>query len=109
LPGLPGLPGLPAFPGLRGTRAPRPKLFVNLHTSPGEGPPPVLRHHTDRAKLPFMDRRRFWTNTVFLWACAAIAAYLVAGAIDWSFIGWLFLFGVLSLPVVLVSARKRRW
>jgi len=56
-----------------------------------------------------MDRRRFWTNTVFLWACAAIAAYLVAGAIDWSFIGWLFLFGVLSLPVVLVSARKRRW
>lgn len=56
-----------------------------------------------------VDRRRFWTNAVFLWICGAIAAYLIAGAIDWSFVSWLFLFGVVSLPVVLVSARKRRW
>ncbi len=56
-----------------------------------------------------MDRRRFWTNTIFLWVAAAISAYLIAGAIDWSFFGWLSLFGVASLPVVLLSARKRRF
>ena len=56
-----------------------------------------------------VDRRRFWTNTIFLWVAAAISAYLIAGAIDWSFFGWLSLFGVASLPVVLLSARKRRF
>ena len=55
-----------------------------------------------------MDKRRFWTNTLFLWLCSAVAAYLIAGAIDWSFVTWLFVFGLAALPVVLVSARRRR-